>query len=777
MILLAACRLDDGDSPTLVKATAVSGQDMVLNIGYARVEIGRNAIGTGAGQLAPGSIVSLTATGNFVENAHVYSPVLRVHVSDAAGVDVSGLSLSPPAAVFLRYDLDAAGRDGNAVENLLVLKKTGAATTTFIYSATLPVTDSQFTNPEPGWTLVHVTSFSDFAVTDGGSGEPAPEPVDLDGTVSTVLGFTVFELENAGQTIEANLAVPTSLTTTVPTVQALNDASYDATNPSGATNRILTVATGGVDYTTDAPGAGVTLSLDTFSGVNSSGTLVGVLVEDGGTDTLNINYEFTTDSAGAITLAGAVTDLGGRRTIQLSDSGQTISVAIIMPDTLPAAPFPDTINFDAASFNAATPLDPSGRLITVSQGGTNYTSDVASPAADVDVTFASFASGVSSGGITGTVVSDSGAPLVINFTFTTVAANGGGGGGTFTNDAPVYVDTDPAVESAVVFDGTNFVALWLSDVGTTNRTIEIQQVTTAGVESGAQVSVEPTAALQGSGGMAAAISPTDVLVVVGATGSNPATSTVVALVVDYTTPSLVQQHTIGNGTFPRVVWNNAGTGQFVIAYTTGTGVSLNTLDATGATLSSASAFLPGAILGGLASGGAADEVLISGPDGTGVRAQLVVATTAAASGSAFDISTTLGGGLCAFDIVSGRYLVLAEQQNGFVVSPLLRQLPVGGSTLDAQSIVLVGFEALTQAATGDNAVMLCDPSSDFHAVVGDTTTGPEQIGSAIIGAYSGIDLDTSSDGPALASDGAGHFLAACARGAGGFSVIRFTVTP
>jgi hypothetical protein len=776
LLVLASCKSSDGNEPDDGKVTAISGQDLILDVGYCRVEVSRLAIGTGTGQLAPGSTLKIEVIDALATNVTPYSQNVRISAKTSAGAAVTGLNLSPPANVFLRYDFSAAARDGHDETELTYVTKVGTTFTNLAHTLVTPVTGSLFTTPAQGQALALMTSFGDcvvaFGTASGGGGGPLPTA--LTGSISTLLTFTNFALNNTGSTITGNLIIPTTDTTGLPKNLTLNDASFDSANPTLATNRILTVTTGGKTYTTDKAGASVAAVISTFAGVNSSGSLVGSLGESSGTGTLSINYTFTTGAAGATALTGTVNDLGGRRTLNLQDSLGTVTVLVVMPDTNPATPT-STVTFDDASFDSTNPTDPAGRILTVTEAGTTFSSDVP-VLGNATVAFTAFAAGVSTGTITGTVVSATPTSKTLNYTFTTTAGTAGGGAGTLTATAPVDVAaTDDAVESAIVANGAGYFAMWLSSVGVTTRTIHTRDLDANGATTGTQGSVEPVAALDAAGGFSAAINA-GVIVLCGATGS-ATSSSVIAVVINPATPAISFEHTLGTGTKPKVVFNSTAN-VFVVAFTTAAGVSVSTLPAAGSSFAAPVAFHAGATLTGLASAGAADEVLVCANDTTGIRARRVQPSLLVGLGAgSFDITTSLGAGVCSFDPVFGAYLIAVQETSGSQTQAIIRQLPVGSDTLHATKLTVTALTPLTQAAPGSNSALMSDAFATFHALKS-SATGPAQIGAPLIGVFSGLNDDTTSDGAAIAGGAAGVYIALAARGTGnGISAIKLTVTP
>ncbi len=776
LLVLASCKSSDGNEPDDGKVIAISGQDLILDVGYCRVEVSRLAIGTGTGQLAPGSTLKIEVIDALATNVTPYSQNVRISAKTAAGAAVTGLNLSPAANVFLRYDFSAAARDGHDETELTYVTKVGTTFTNLAHTLVTPIAGSLFTTPAQGQALALMTSFGDcvvaFGTASGGGGGPTPTA--LTGSISTLLTFTNFTLNNTGSTITANLIIPTTDTTGLPKNLTLNDASFDAGNPTLATNRILTVTTGGKTYTTDKAGASVAAVISTFAGVNSSGSLAGTLGESSGTGTLAINYTFTTGTAGATALTGTVNDLAGRRTINLQDSLSSVTLLIIMPDTMPATPT-SSVTFDDASFDSGNPTDTAGRILTVTEAGTTFSSDVP-VLGNATVAFTTFASGVSTGTITGTVVSATPTTKTLNYTFTTTAGTAGGGAGTLAAVAPVDVAaTDDALESAIVANGAGYFAMWLSSMGTLTRTIHTRDLDANGSTTGTQGSVEPVAALDAAGGFSAAINA-GVIVLCGATG-NATSSSVIAIVINPVTPAITIEHTLGTGTKPRVVFNSTAN-LFVVAFTTAAGVSVTTLPAAAGSFAAPVAFHAGATLTGLASAGAADEVLVCANDTTGIRARRVQPSLLVGLGAgSFDVTTSLGAGVCSFDPVFGAYLIAVQETSGALTQAVIRQLPVGSDTLHATKLNVTALTPLTQAEPGSNSAMFSDAFATFHALKS-SATGPAQIGAPLIGVLSGLNDDTTSDGAAIAGGASGVYIALAARGTGnGISAIKLTVTP
>lgn len=783
LVLLSACTFDDGDDPADDSAVAVAGQDLVLDIGVARLEISRFAIGSGTGQLPEGSRVSLNVVEHDITGRNVYSPVVEVRVTDGAGAAVTGLDLSPAAVFELSYNFNEAIADGNTAQtDLVLLKIDGTSTDELGYTSISPAEDTEYTTAWPGRVRGLFTSFSRFAVADEGTAAtPPPAAVALTGTVSAVLTATVWQLADSGAVYSVNLAVPTSLTTTPPAVLTLNDASFDAGNPLNPTNRAVTVQTGGKTYTSDHPSAGVVFQLNTFTGSSSSGSLVGTVIEQGGSAPLAINFTFTTGAAATTAIGGTVTDLAGRRTINLQDAGSTEQVLILMPDTLPNGTL-DPITFDDASFDSGNPTDPAGRIITVTVGSETFSSDVPL-VGNVTVTFTSWdnVTKAGAGTITGTVVSATPGNKTLNYTFTTTAGSAGGSG-TFTAGTPVDVTTtDVADEAAITYDidTGDYMAVWLSDVGTTNRTIEMAVLDADTLATvGSVLSFEPSGAFDPAGGFDMAVDNLQDLAVVGATGSDAGTASVLAVFYDFQGDSLNTQVTVGTGTAPRVEYH-IGEGHFVVAWQAGADVMAAVYDWNGTAIGTAQTVFSGATLKGLATPGslAVDEALITADDGSGIVGRYLQVSTGTLAGASFDISTSLSGGLCAWDDVGGQYLVLFQELvSGFFTSQRVAALDTSTTTPVGAALTLAATATPTQWAAGNAGTILADPAANMYPV-DSSAAGPAMVASPLYGALSGLDIDVTADGASLAAAGTNRYVLLAAKGAGGVTAVPLTLTP
>ena len=781
VLFAAACTLDDGDESTDDTATAVAGKDIVLDIGVARVEISGLNVGSGTGQIPEGSKLKLKVVDEDISGRDVYSPVVELTVKDGSGADVTGLALDPPAVVELSYNSAAAADDGNnSPSSLNLLKIDGTTTSELTFTTATPAADSEFVLAYKGRTRALMTSFSMFAVAGGatgGSGGPAT-PIALTGTISTVVTATVFQLADTGAVFNVNLAVPTSLTTTVPTVVSLNDASFDSGNPLDPNNRAVTVQTGGVTYTSDDPGASVVFQLDIFTGSSSSGSLVGTVVEQGGSATLAINFTFTTGTAPTDAVGGTVTELGGFRTMNLQDAGSTQQVVVLMPDTLPNATL-DPIVFDDSTFDSGNPTAATSQVITVAEGGETFSSDVP-VVGSVTVTFTSWDDGTLTGAgtITGTVVSATPNTKTLNYTFS-VSAGGGGGGGGFSAGTAVDVTTTDVADEAVIhyddFDG-DYIAVWMSDVGTTNRTLEIVSLDPDTFAQGTIETYEPTAAIDPAGGLGLASDNFENLAIACGTGSDAGADTAVAVFYKYDGLGLRSEVNLGTGAGTRVAYN-PDDDSFVFAWQAGADVMIQTFDWDGTALNTAQTAISGATLTGLCAADTDDEALVTADDGSGIVGQLITVSTGSLSGSNFDLTTSLSGGLCEYDPVGDNYLIVTQELvQGFFTAQVVIALAPGTTTPVGSSLTLAAAAAPTQAAFGNAGTILADAGANMYPV-DSSVSGPALVDQPLFGALNGLNIDTTADGGDLAGAGTDRYVLIAARGAAGVTVIPLTLTP
>ena len=780
LVLSVGCSFSDGDDAADASGTAVAGQDLVLDIGAARLLINGSSIGAGAGQLPPGSRVKLEIVERTIAGRTVYSPIARVSVTDDAGDPVTGLNLSPAAVFELSFDHVAATKDGVVQPaGLALIKITGSTTDELVHTTGTPDVDDDYVLAWPGRARALVSSFSDFAVTGGATLPPPPPPVvAMTGTTSTVLTSTIFQLSNTGGSISVNTAVPTALTTTPPAVITLNDASFNATNPLDVNNRIITVQSGGVTYTSDAAAASVIFQLDTFTGTGSSGSFLGTVVQQGGSATLAINYTFTTGTAATDAIGGTVTDLGGFRTLNLQDAAGDEQVIALMPDTLPNGTL-DPITFDDASFDTGDPLNPASRILTVTEGGETFSSDV--PAVgSVTLTFTSWDNGTQTGAgtITGTVVSATPTLKTLNYTFT-VTAGGTGGGGGFTAGTPVDITANEAVESAVAYDASLdvYVATYLTAIGTTNRVIEMVALDPDTLATGATATYEPTLALEAAGGLAMASDNFEGVTIVGATGDDASTDTVVAIFYDFVDDVLYNPEVnLGTGTAPRVVYHSLED-RYIVAWQAGTDVMVQVFDFEGVAVGAAVTAFSNATLTGLATpGDTNDEALITADDGNGIVGQYVEVSTGTLTGINFSLSTSLSGGLCAYD-ESGFYLIITQTLvGGFFTAQQVLALAPGTDVPVGTVLTLAAAEAPSQTGAGNAGVIFGDPAANLYPVEGDVA-GATLVDTPVYGGFTGLNLDITADGGALAGAGTNRYVLLAARGGDGLTAIPLTLTP
>lgn len=776
LVLLAGCTFDDGDDPNEASATAEAGEDIVLDIGVARLEINRFAIGPSTGQIEPGSEVILKVdTGRVYADRDVYSPVIHIQVKDPDGEEVTGFDLTEEAVLELSYNFSHANEDGNTAPlDLVVIRDSGGNVDELTYS-TAPTPDDTFTLISKGRARVLLSDFARFAVSAAEEETGLPEPTALTGTASTVVSSTTFQLADEADEFDVNVAIPSADTSTPPAVLTLNDASFDAGNPLAPNNRIITVEFEGNTYSSDRPGASVLFQLDTFSESGSSGSITGTVIQQGGSQSLDINFTFTTSAAPAVALAGLVTESGGRRTITLQDATGAEQVVIVVPDSLPNAAL-DPVDFDDDSFDGGNPSDASNRAVIVFEGGDTFSSDVPT-IGDVTITFSSWNDGTLTGDgtIEGSVASPSPATKTLNYTFE--VTGGETAAGSLTAGTADDISSDQADESAVVFDGVDYVAVWLSDVGTTNRTLEFLGLDPDTLSPGTQESFEPAADLDPAAGLHAASDAAGNVLVVGATGTDDGADEVTGVLYDYVSGALVAEFTVGTGTNPRVVYNGQADA-YVIAYESSGDVAARAYDATGTPVDDAVTVTASATLKGLASaGGTTDEALITVDDGSGIVGQYVVPGTGALNGGNFDLSTNLSGGLCAWDEVGGQYVVLLQDtvQSAFTIQTAVA-LAAGTSTPVGSQLSISAGGEFRHAAGEDAGVIILDASANLFPLESDTG-GPALVAGPIVGVLEGLALDDTSDGAPLAAAGSGRYLMLAARGGDGVTAVPLTLTP
>ncbi len=775
-VLLGACTLDDGTDAKGKSATAVAGEDLVLDIGTARLVIDGTAIGTTAGQLPPGTRVTLEFAKNKPAGYDLYSPVFRISAKDEDGDAVTGLALNPPASLELSYDKGLADEDGvsNAELTLLSIDATGVDELTFTSLA--PASDTQFVIPEPRRVRGLFTTLNSYAVGRHKDVEPPPPATALTGNTSTLASSTIFQLADSMTVFNVTLAIPTADTTTPPTVITLNDAAFNDGNPLDPNNRLLTVQTGGVTYTSNHANASVVAQLDTFTGTGSSGSMLGTLIEQGASAALQVNFTFTTGGASSVALGGAVTDAGGRRTILLTNAGGTETLLLMMPDTLPDVGLAP-ITFDDTTFDSTMPLAATGRLITVDDG-TRFTSDIAT--ASITVTFTSFNPTAFSGAgsITGTAANPSPATKTLNYTFNIVAGSDGGSGSLSLGTAFDLTTTDVADECAVATDGTDYVVAWVSDVGITNRTIEYIFLDGTTLTPSGPQSYEPTIALDPAGGFGLASNDIADTVAVGADGASATTATAWAIFYDPVFGSLYSEVSLGTGAHPRVQYH-IDQDVYVIAWQAGADVMAGVFEFDGTQVgTSATVFTAATLTGIAAAGDTTDEVLITANDGTGIRGRFVVPSTGALAAAAFDISTSLGGGACSWEDVGGNYIVMTEALiGGFFAVRQAVVVATGGTAVTGDPLPLPLFSGLTEGDWGSDAAMFTNPATALLAL-DSSASGPALVAAPIYGdIQGGLNVDVTANGAAIGSLGGTGYVLVSALGAGGVHVQPLTLTP
>jgi hypothetical protein len=774
VLLLAACADDDRDGPRISSVTAVAGQGIELDIGVASLRINAASIGNGAGQIAPGSRVSLAVTEAGLDDRNSFSPVVRARVRDSSGNDVSGLNLNPPAVFELSYDYGRALAEGLAENELALGRISGGTLTELDYALVSGAVDAEFIIPTTGRARARLTDLASFVVLEASAPAPLPDPVALTGTTSTVFTSTIFQLADAASEYAVNLAIPTAETTSVPATLGLTSATFNASNPLDPNNRLLTVQTGGSTYTSAQGSAAVTLELATFSGTGSSGTLTGTLVQQGGSATLPVNFTFTTGSTAGTAVAGTVTDAFGRRTMALSDAGGDETIVIVMPTSLPNAAL-DPITFNDASFDSGDPFDPDGRVVFVTVGDNVYTSDVPI-VGNVTLTFASWDSVTRTGNgtISGTVISAEPATRSIEYNLT-VTGGPETGGGELEPGTPFDVATSEVADAvALVHDGLSYIAVWLSSVGTANRTLELVDIDDDTFVLGTQRGLEPAVGLDPDAGLEAAVTPFGEMCIVGATGTG-ASDQIIAVFYDYDQDDFLAEVVVGTGTAPRVVYH-ADADTFVIAWQAGAAVQMRVFEYDGEPVGSVQTVFSTGTLAGMAPAEPDNEVLITESSGSGVRGRYVNPDTGGLTTAAFTIAADFGGGLCVWDPFNERYLVTVQQVAfGFFTLQQVVGIAPGTTSVSGDPLTLPALQPMTRAAGSINGVLYTDAASNLFGVDG-LPGGPELIDLPAFSALTGFNGDVTGRGPAVASDGAA-FLVLAALGPDGVAAMPVTLLP
>jgi hypothetical protein len=396
----------------------------------------------------------------------------------------------------------------------------------------------------------------------------------------------------------------------------------------------------------------------------------------------------------------------------------------------------------------------------------------------VTVTFSAFNSGtkVGAGTITGTTVSGAPSTKTMNYSFATTAG-GTAAAGTLDAGAPVDITTtSTADECAMVFDGVDYVAVWLSGVGVTNRTLEVVEVDPVTLVPATPQSFEPSVNLAPAAGISAAVSDSFFLMVAGATGTDAGTSMVHAVLYDYLTPGGIDI-SVGTGTRPQVVFNEQS-GMFVIAWQQGANVMVRCYDDTGAPVAAAVTAATAATLRGLATAdGIVDEALVTADDTSGIVGRHITPSTGATAGAAFDVSTAGGGGVCGFDPVANQYLIVTQATvSGFFRSQVIRAFAPGATAPVAGSLTIASLPGITAAAGGDQGVLFTDAGANLFIVEGGAG-GPALAGNPYFGPTVGLNVDTTAGGPAVASAGGNDYALFAARGAAGARAVPLTATP
>jgi hypothetical protein len=291
-------------------------------------------------------------------------------------------------------------------------------------------------------------------------------------------------------------------------------------------------------------------------------------------------------------------------------------------------------------------------------------------------------------------------------------------------------------------------------------------------------SYEPTAALVPAGGLGIATDNFQNLAIVGATGSDPSTSSVAAIFYDFTAGALnTAEVNLGTGAAPRVSYHPTSD-SFVLAWQSGANVMAQVFDFDGDPVAAAFTALSGATLTGLAAAlDSSDEALLTADDGSGIVGIHIEMSSGTLGGTVFDLSTSLSGGLCIWDQVGDNYVVLFQELvGGFFTSQVLLTLAPGPTTPVGSALTLVAAAAPTQCVSGDVGALFADPAANMYPVE-TSSSGAVLVADPIYGQLDGHDIDVTTDGGALAADGNGGYALIAARGASGVTVIPLTLAP
>jgi len=469
---------------------------------------------------------------------------------------------------------------------------------------------------------------------------------------------------------------------------------------------------------------------------------------------------------GANSLTGTLTEIAGVLAFNLSStSGETVVVTI--PATS-ATPLPATITANPTTYNTASPTAPTNRGVFLTSGTNQFASFNTGGSATITVT--SRSGGVSAGTITGTLTTSTQVSRTVNFTFATTV-QGGGTGPSLALEGTRFDISSTANDAhavAAVWNGTEFVALWLGADGAQGRVLNTRRVAAAGTLVGNAATINANATFSGGLLLSAAYGDDGVrrrILVVGSNAVNESGS-VIALMLDQNGVALAQpleiQVTTAGGA-PRVTWNDVSD-RFVVTWATTTGISAATYDTGGMLVGVPATIVTQAStrVGGISSGNT-NEVLITYTTGTGVKGRRFDSATAANVGAEIEFSTTGGGGVAAFDTTVNAWLVATE---GGGQRAVVRLAPGSSTPAAPANLLLPG--TLQAAAGGANGAVFVDLNTvtgfgtvfSYQGVAGGTAAAVPHAAPLSPQVTSGVGFPFhDAQGPlALASNGSGLFL-------------------
>ncbi len=421
---------------------------------------------------------------------------------------------------------------------------------------------------------------------------------------------------------------------------------------------------------------GQSISTDTNYIVDSRGMVAGdvshfsdfVLLAG---ETIDLPPDDDPDDPDEVTpLSGTLNQTAGLLAFNLSDPVSGDGVGITMPEGL-ATGLPATITFNITTVNPGNLLDPNNRAVIVTSGATQFTSF--NIGGNVTMELTTFDGSASSGTLQGQVIDGDGQSFTLDHSFTTSA-----GEATLTSNKDISVSgaeliinatVQDASASAAVFNGNDYVALWLSGTSGANLTLQTRRVDTAGSLLGSEESITPgTVNFVATNHLRASYASNNGangrIMVVGAT-SNDSDGIIGAVMLDEEGAALApptEFQVTSAGRAPRLAYN-AQSNKFIVAYMNASnGIELALFDPDGTQSGSTLAITSDTtqILRGLASaGGNSEEVLITFSDNTGgVLGRRVDSANDSLLGSSnITFSTAGSGGATGFELVGSGFLV------------------------------------------------------------------------------------------------------------------------